>query len=203
MQPTAWPPSCVKQRANKNHTKRSRGSTLEETHMQQVTPCRWHNATSRYSHHQQPFPPWAPMYIPARAGRAGTSRCPWPSDSAGRSCSSQSGEWEVQARILCSGLLAAPVLGSLLPFRSVQLEAFDGKMIIWLLFVLLQLLPYFFYSPTFILFEPLLFKLPAEPILHRFLPGWSELSLDFFAWLSSIWDCSLVHLPALPTSTGF
>lgn len=54
----------------------------------------------------------------------------------------------VQGWIPCPNKAAAHVLGSLLSSQGVHLQIFDKKMIIWLHFVLLQLLPYLFCSKS-------------------------------------------------------
>lgn len=77
--------------------------------------------------------------VPGRAGGAGTAWCLCHRTVPGGATAADPMQ-VVPGWILCSGRAAAHVLGSLLSSQSMHLQTFDNKKIIWVLFVLLQLL---------------------------------------------------------------
>lgn len=103
-------------------------------------------AVSKPSRHGLPCPRWS------RPSRHGMVPCAvW---RCREGLQHQSSMGLLQGWILCSGWATAHGLGSLLSSQSEHLQASDNKKIIWLLFLLLQLLPYFFCSLTFIKNNP-------------------------------------------------
>lgn len=152
-------------------------------------------AVSKPSHHGLPCPRWS-----RPSGHGVVSCAAWQCQEG---LQHQSSMRLVQGWILCSGWATAHGLGSLWSSQSEHLQASDNEKVIWLLFLLLQLLSYFFCSLTFIKNNPSYSKSQLSLRSPSPCPGNLNSLLTLLPGSFPPETAHSVHLPALPTSAGF